>query len=96
MTLEVWKLVFINKFRWEFDGKIFHLVFINKFPCDFDGEICHLCENVQNRLQNKKTLDGVRKLASKPYFQAKFEMAAMKLFLQSICFLLYGYIFVNN
>ena len=49
------------------------LVFLNKFPRDFDGKICHLYENVQNRLQNEKKSDGVRKLASKPYFHAKFK-----------------------
>ena len=41
-------------------------------------KICHLYENGQNRLQNKKKFDGVRKLMSKPFFQAKFKMAAMK------------------
>ena len=51
-------------------------------------KICHLYENVQNRTQNKKKFDGVRKSVSKPYFQAKFKMAAM----ESI-----GYhIFINN
>ena len=76
------------------------LVFINKLPRDFDGKICHLYENIQNRLQNKNKFDGVRKLASKPYFQAKFKMATIsnvikspsiiemetKLFLQTIRF----------
>ena len=51
------------------------LVFINKFPCDVDGKICHPYEN---RLQNENKLDGVRKLASKHSFQAKFKMAAME------------------
>ena len=51
-------------------------------------KICHLYENVQNRTQNKKKFDGARKSVSKPYFQAKFKMAAM----ESI-----GYhIFINN
>ena len=51
-------------------------------------KICHLYENVQNRTQNKKKFDGVRKSVSKPYFQAKFKMVAM----ESI-----GYhIFINN
>ena len=41
-------------------------------------KICHIYENVQNRLQNKKKFDGVRKMVSKPSFHAKFKMAAMK------------------
>ena len=54
------------------------LVFINKFPRDFDGKIFHLYENGQSRVQNKNQFDGVCILALKPYFQAKFKMAAMK------------------
>ena len=41
-------------------------------------KICHLYQNVQNKLQNKKKFDGVRKLVSKHSSQAKFKMAAMK------------------
>ena len=41
-------------------------------------QICHLYENVKNRLYNKKKFDGARKFVSKPSFQAKFKMAAMK------------------
>ena len=41
-------------------------------------EICHLYQNVQNKLQNKKKVDGVRKLVSKHSSQGKFKMAVMK------------------
>ena len=41
-------------------------------------KICHLYQNVQNKLQNKKKFDGVRKFVSKHSSQAKFKMAAMK------------------
>ena len=40
-------------------------------------KICHLYEDVQNRPQNKKKFDGVRKWVSKHFYQAKFKMAAM-------------------
>ena len=39
-------------------------------------KICHLYENVQNRPQNKKKVNGVLKWVSKPSYQAKFKMAA--------------------
>ena len=38
-------------------------------------EICHLYENVHNRPQNKKKIDGVRKTL----LSDKIKMAAMKL-----------------
>ena len=41
-------------------------------------KICHLYQNVQNKLHNKKKVDGVRKLVSEHSSQAKFKMAAMK------------------
>ena len=41
-------------------------------------KICHLYKNVQNRPQNKNKFDGVRKWVSKPSYQAKFKMAALK------------------
>ena len=36
-------------------------------------KICHLYQNVQNKLQNKKKFDGVRKLVSKHSSQEKIQ-----------------------
>ena len=41
-------------------------------------KICHLYENVQNKPQNKKKFDGVRKWVSKPSYHAKFKIGAMR------------------
>ena len=38
----------------------------------------NLYENVQNKPQNRKKFDGARKWVSKPSYQAKFKMTAMK------------------